>query len=382
MTRAFFHRAVSLVVLLIVAAIGNAQTRDRVFYISRAKNAVKEEVFRGQIMEETPQQIVVSRGTQTEKIPAVDVLDVDHEIPADLNIDVRAKARKEEATGDKEPDPAKKLKLYDQAIVGYKELLAKLGKSDKYQLAQRHLEFKIAQLLARQAEDDPSRLDAAVTALADFKTKHPNSWQIGQAGKLLAQSQLAKGDMKSALATYEEFARRDDLGDALHQEFQLLGIKAMLRSGEFADAERKLTALVASLAKDDPQATRIAIYLAMCKSKTNLADAEKRLLDILAGDADPAIKGLAHNALGDAYRLNNRLEDAFWQYLWVDQEYNQDRDEHAKALYYLSILFDRVKKTPARALACREKLLNDSLFKGLEYQKLAAKENQKLAAEK
>jgi hypothetical protein len=382
MTRAVMRLATSSVLLLVLTASGFAQTRDRVFYISRAKNAVKEDVFRGQIMEETPQNIVVTRGTQTEKIPAVDVLDVDHEIPADLNIDVRAKARKEEATGDKESDPAKRLKFYDQAIAGYKELLAKLGKTDKYQLAQRHLEFKVAQLLARQAEEDPSRLDAAITALAEFKNKHPNGWQIGQAGKLLAQSQFAKGDLKGMLATYEELARRDDLGDALHQEFQLLGIKALLRAGAFADAERKLTALAATLAKDDPQATRIAIYLAMCKAKTNLPDAEKRLLAVLAGDAEPAVKGLAHNALGDAYRLNNRLDDAFWQYLWVDQEYNQDREEHAKALYYLSTLFDRVKKTPARALACREKLLNDNLFKGLEYQKLAAKENQKPTAEK
>lgn len=382
MFRAYYQRAASLVALLILAATANAQSRDRVIYISRAKNAVKEETLRGQIMDETPQYIVLTRGTQTDKIPAVDVLDVIHEIPADLNVDIRAKANKEEATGDKEPDLTKKHNAYDQAIAGYRELIAKLGKSDKYQLAQRQLEFKIAQLLAREAENDPSRLDPAATALSEFKSKHPNSWQIGQAGKLLAQAQLAKGDMKGALDTYEEFARRDDLGDALHKEFQLLGIKAMLRTGEFADAERKLTTLAANLAKDDPQATRIGVYLAMCKAKTNLPEAEKRLLAVLASDADPRIKGLAHNALGDAYRLNNRLEDAFWQYLWVDQEYNQDRDEHAKALYYLSILFDRVKKTPARALACREKLLNDNLFKGLDYQKLAAKESHKPAVEK
>jgi hypothetical protein len=382
MIRIRIRLAAGVVALLVVAATANAQTRDRVTYISRAKNAVKEAVQRGTITEETPQHILLTIGMRTEKIPAADVLDIDHEIPADLNIDVRAKARKDEATADKEPDPAKRAKLYDQAIAGYKELLAKLGKSEKYPLAVRHLEFKIAQFLARQAEDDPKRLDDAVAVLSEFKTKHPNSWQIGQAGKLLAQGQLAKGDMKAALATYEEFARRDDLGAALHQEYQLLGIKAMLRTGEFADAERKLTTLAATLGKDDPQATRIAIYLAVCKGKSNLPDAEKRLLAIISSDADPAIKGLAHNALGDAYRLNNRLEGAFWQYLWVDQQYNQDRDEHAKALYYLSILFDRVKKTPARALACREKLLNDPLFKGLEYQKLAAKENQKPAAEK
>ena len=78
----------------------------------------------------------------------------------------------------------------------------------------------------------------------------------------------------------------------------------------------------------------------------------------------------------------NRLEEAFWQYLWVDQEYNQDPEEHSKALYYLAILFDRVKRRPDRAKTCLDRLLKDKLFAGLEYQKQAAKESQKSGAEK
>jgi hypothetical protein len=86
------------------------------------------------------------------------------------------------------------------------------------------------------------------------------------------------------------------------------------------------------------------------------------------------IKALAANTLGDYYRETGKQEDAFWQYLWVDIVYNQDKHEQAKALYHLSKLFDHVKGDAARAVACRERLLKDKEFSGLEYQKLAAKE--------
>ena len=135
-----------------------------------------------------------------------------------------------------------------------------------------------------------------------------------------------------------------------------------------------MTALAKTLAKDDPQAVRVEIYLAASKAKTNLPDAEKRLQSIIRSAAAPPLKALAYNTLGDCYRLNNRLEDAFWQYLWVDQEYPQDNEEHAKALYFLSILFDKAKNMPTRAQSCRDRLLNDKAFAGLEYQRLAVKE--------
>src|SRR5262249_32873612 len=156
------------------------------------------------------------------------------------------------------------------------------------------------------------------------------------------------------LATFEEFARRDDLAEPVRQEYELLGIRTLLSSDNFAEAERKLTALGKSLAKDDPQAVRVEIYLAACKGKSDLSGAEKRLQTVIRSDVEPDVKALAYNTLGDCYRANNRFEDAFWQYLWVDQEYTQDREEHAKALYHLSILFDKVKKMPARAQACRD----------------------------
>ncbi len=374
MNRVLIRMAGVLLAILAGTAGVNAQPGDRIHYYDRAKK--KQDELRARIKEESPATITIERGTRSEKIPVADIVDIDYQIPADLIVEVRSKASREEANALKETDPDRRRKSNETALGGYRELLSRLGKLEGYKLAQRHCEFKIALLLTRLAEDDPVKLPEAIDALNRFKSDHTQSWQIGAVGKLLARAQIARGDMKAALATYGEFARRKDLPEPVHQEYELLGIRALIRAENYPEAESRLAALGKTLDKDDPQAVRVAIYQAACQAKTNLAAAEKGLQAILHSDADGSIKGLACNALGDAYRLNNRLEDAFWQYLWVDQEYNQDREEHAKALYYLSTLFAKVKQAPARAQACRDRLLTDRLFAGLEYQKLAARENQ------
>ena len=50
-------------------------------------------------------------------------------------------------------------------------------------------------ILARLAEDDPARLDDAVAALEQFKTQHGDGWQIGAAGKLLAEGEATVNEL-------------------------------------------------------------------------------------------------------------------------------------------------------------------------------------------
>jgi hypothetical protein len=57
----------------------------------------------------------------------------------------------------------------------------------------------------------------------------------------------------------------------------------------------------------------------------------------------------------------------------VDTLYTQDRDEHAKALYHLSTLFDKVKNDRARAKQCADRL-KDKQFAGTLYQRRASAE--------
>jgi len=385
MINRWLRRFLCLLIALASALSASAQNRTSgedgdITYYNRTKK--KEETLRGTIEKETPKEIVVSRTTRNDKVAAVDVLDVAYQIPADLRLEVLGKARKQEAAADRETDLKKRGKDIDDAIASYKELIDKLGKRDGHPLAQRHYEYQIARLLARAAENDASRMDDAVAALSNFKSKHNGAWQIDKVGRLLARVQVLKGDLKTALAVYDEFAARDDLAEAVRQQYALLGIKALLRPNNFADAERKLTNLSAKLSPDDPQAVRVQIYLAGCKAKSNLPEAEKRLKTIINSDADGALKGLACNTLGDCYRLNNRLEDAFWQYLMTEVEFSQDRDEHAKALYYLADLFGKAKNRPERGQACLDRLLSDRIFAGSDFQRQAARDQQKAGQRK
>jgi hypothetical protein len=62
-----------------------------------------------------------------------------------------------------------------------------------------------------------------------------------------------------------------------------------------------------------------------------------------------------------------------WEFLWVDAVFNQDKAQHAKALYYLWQTFDKRGEAsdPDRAQQCRDALINDRQFNGTEYQRLA-----------
>ena len=87
---------------------------------------------------------------------------------------------------------------------------------------------------------------------------------------------------------------------------------------------------------------------------------------------DKSLKAVAYNTLGQCYYDSDQLKEARWEFLWVDVVFNQDKSEHAKALYYLSKIFDQLNE-PERAQDCRDALLQDRAFAGMEWQRLAQK---------
>jgi hypothetical protein len=157
-------------------------------------------------------------------------------------------------------------------------------------------------------------------------------------------------------------------------------------AGKHDAAEKLLERQRATLPANDPMAARVPVYLLRCRiASGKAADPEKELKAILAGNADAVVKALACNTLAEFYqkkvlaesnpdRKRELAENAFWQYLWVDVVYNQDKEEHAEALYHLSKLFEQVKNDPGRAQQCQE-LLRGKEFAGMRYQRLVAKES-------
>jgi tetratricopeptide (TPR) repeat protein len=328
----------------LVSAPAPAGAQDKVTYHDRT--AKKDIEASGSIQSESPSKVVLraTTGAALREIPASDILDVVYEVSPRVRLDyqsARGDERKVEIA--KEEDRKKAL---DEAFKSYQKVQRDLA-GEKTRYPARHLQYKVARLLARQAEEDPARLNDAIQALTQFQKEHPDGWQLVHASRLLARLQMDKGDFEAAQKTYEELAATPGIAKETQQECDLLMARAMIRAKKFAEAEKKLQAVLKDVPADDPQATRARIHLAECLGASNkLEDAVKQLEELIAKAPDSDVKALAYNTLGDCYRYNNRPKDALWPYLFVDVVYHQDRREHARAVEQLAKLFDELGDKP------------------------------------
>src|SRR5262249_49633060 len=123
------------------------------------------------------------------------------------------------------------------------------------------------------------------------------------------------------------------------------------------------------LAKGGAQQVRAGLALAECYGVGKDAPKTKATVkQVLDETKDRKLRAMAYNTMGYCYYLNEQWQDARWEFLWVDVIYNQDPREHAKALYYLADIFGRLGEGD-RARECREQLLTDRQFNGVEYQR-------------
>jgi tetratricopeptide (TPR) repeat protein len=355
---------------LLTCSATRAQTPDSVRYLDRTTG--KEDTVKGTIESETAAQVVVKQGARPRTIPAGDVIDVlyDKSIGAGNRLTYRKATNHEGKLDDPKLDPETRRKEFETALAAYRELLPDV----KDPAIARHVQFSIARLLVRQAENDPDQVGPAVAELQKFLKDYGDGWQLLQAVKFLGQLQESQGDYAGAEKTYDTLAAKTEVAVVTRTECDLLVARLLIRRKKTDDAEARLKKLARSLKPGDPEGNKVQVYLAQCAvAAGKLDEAESKLKEMLAGTLDGSAKGLVYNALGDIARQRGKAEDAFWDYLWVDVVYNQDRHEQAKALYYLSKLFADVKNDPARAQQCRQRLL-DKEFLGMEYQKLAARE--------
>ncbi len=351
-----------------------ARAQDAIHYFDRKTK--KEETLRGTITGETPAEVVCrpSTGGKAIAIRAADISEIEYQYhdtgkfariqwTRPTNALRRARAAAKPAARDRD------LKT---ALEAFRELAPLIGDNKTWT---RHIQFGIAEALALQAEADPGVRDAAIAAMKKFRAEHGDGWQLVKATKMLVRLLELKGDEAGAQATYAEMSDNPSAPREVQQEFGLLVVRHMLLKGKHAEAAMKAKEIQQGLAADDPQAIKLKVYLAACDIAAGKLDGvEPTLNSVVEGAADDDIKALARNTLGDYYRSRGQGEKAFWEYLWVDIHYNQDREELAKALYYLARLFADVRKEPARAKDCLERLCDEKQFGGLEYHRKALAE--------
>jgi tetratricopeptide (TPR) repeat protein len=362
-------RLLTAVTLLGVLNLGRpmpAMAQDKITYYDHA-NKGKEATIRGVIQSESPAKIAIrpERGGSAKDIVVSDVIDVEYKVPQLVSPDYR-KAIKHETDAFKEGRDRLRKREFAEALAAYQELLPKLTE----ERTKRHVQFKIARLQALVGGDDAKALEKALEGLKTFKKDNPKSWQISLCYDLLAQLQTQNKDWDGAQKTYEELEGLAGLSPELRLQTQQKIAQILIRGEKYDQATRRLDALVRTVPSESPQAVKLQVALAECEAAAGKPDqGVQRVEAILAKTPDPEVKTLAYNALGFCHRKANRPKDAIWAYLWVDVIYHQDRNEHAKALFYLTKLFKEVKDDK-RAREFRDKLEKDKQFAGLEYQRM------------
>jgi len=326
-----------------------------------------EKPLKGIIKEESPRGVIVTGVKQ--RIPPEDIVDIEYEIdPLSARLEHYRPAR---AAENKADDPAQEANRKDNLALAIQKYEAthkalKPGQTS----AARQLEFKIATLLAAQEAEDGSPTDSAIAKLKDFKTRHPNSWQISKSLRLLGDLLLLQKQYDEAEQVYKELAQAD-VADATREDAELQAAQVSLRAGKYAEAQGKLQTLITKLPRGSSSAVRARIAQAECLSASKKSEEARKLLNqVLTETKDRNLKAAAYNALGESFVQAKAFKEARWEFLWVDVVYNQDKAQHAKALYYLWFIFDQLNE-PERAQECRETLLNDRQFAGSEYQRRA-----------
>jgi tetratricopeptide (TPR) repeat protein len=359
---------IGLLPCLTLAWAGAARGQETVHYLDRKTS--KEATFTGLIQSETAAGITIKQGTTTKVIPAMDVTHVIYKVPNLKEVDYKTPFFEEQSGLDPKKTPKQRHDFLSDAQRDFTSLLPKVRDNPN---ALRYVQYRAAVLQVHIARDEPAKRAEAVAALNQFRKENSTGWEIVPCLKLLAQLQEEAGDLKGAEETYKELRVLPDVPKELKLESNILISNMLIRGKKFDEAEKTLREVQALMPEDDPQRPMIAIYLCQAQiMQHKTQDVEKQLTVAVRGTSDAQVLAVAHNTLGDYYRDKQQDEDAFWEYLRVDVLYPGDREEHAKALYWLSKLYDSVKKDKAKAQECVEKLKAKE-FEGAEYaRKLAA----------
>jgi hypothetical protein len=353
--------------------VGLATAQDVVTYYDRVTKKDRAEV-RGKIVEESPAGVKIKlpgKSGEIKLIPAGDIRHLTFTKMKDLpDADYRKPFNKEDkARGLK---GKKRIATLEEALKDYAKLEADLR--NETTIARRYVQYRAAAARALLAQEDKSKVDEAIKALTDFKEVGATSWTIVPALKTLARLQEETGKTDDARKTYEALADLPDVPKALKEESEILVGRLLLRGGQFAAARKRLEKLAGSMSEGDPQKPFVDVYLVESKiGQDQLDGVDKALEKVIKSSSDARLRGTAYNLLGDYYRKKGQKDNAFWAYLRVDALYNEGPEAQAKALWYLSSLFDEVKKDPVRGKDCLRRL-RDKRFEGTAFQKLAPKE--------
>lgn len=375
--------------LVLLAALGIVQAQEATIQY-KDRVAKKDDIsIVGTIVEENflGVKMQIGKAKEAKFIPAADIARITYTKDAkDVGViiyrdpfgkEVRAISANEDLLKLKDPEGAeaksraKFEKMRSDSLKEARDGFTKVGAQLKTPGAKRYFQYKQAEIAVLQAKFDPTQTDAAVKALIEFTANNREGWELPIALETLAKLHEDAGKFDDARKTYEDLAELPGAPDSVKQQSGLLVGKLYLRGKQYKEAEGRLKKVVETMSAGDLQKPLAQAYL--IASRIGLGQTtttEKDITELLGNTSDPRVRSVAYGLRGDYYLEKGQPAEAFWNYLRVDAQYNEDPEAHARALYQLSSLFDKVKKDPLRGKDCLNRLL-DKRFEGSPYQKLA-----------
>jgi tetratricopeptide (TPR) repeat protein len=131
----------------------------------------------------------------------------------------------------------------------------------------------------------------------------------------------------------------------------LLQARVMVKKGQAEAALKTLEPLLAAAAKGSPGAVELGLARAETLSAAGRAsEAEAAAREVIAAcePENAEVQAVAHNTLGDCLRSSGKLKDALLAYLKTDILYDEDREQHARALARIAQLWRQLGQ-PERA---------------------------------
>lgn len=339
--------------------------QDSVKYVDKTKKGETE--VNGLITGDSVKGLIIKiqKEPTPKLIPAVDIINVNYSSTAITSIELKSALGKEVRANLAATKETERLKLYEESLKDIAELLPKV-KSDVR--LSRYLNFRIAKVKADLAKIKPEVFADAIKSLGNIRSDNPDSWMTLSSFKIEAELQEIKGNFDAALKLYQGIGKLAGVPQDIKTGSDFLVLKLLMRTNRMAEAEAKLKEVEALISEGDPRRAQVLLV----KAQANLLNDQLNTIEVdlnkvVDSSDENFTRGKAFNLLGDYYLKKKKDADAFWAFLIVDTLYNQDVDEHAKALFNLSILFDKVKNDPIRARQAKDKLL-DPVYAKSEYQ--------------
>jgi len=302
--------------------------------------------LRGSITAESSKEVTIkvtqAGKTDEVKVPIGDVAEVKYDGAAGLAIRTAASI---ERAGQ-----------FEKAIEAYQK--ASAAASETGFVAQAS-QFGQTRTLAKIALQDATRLDDAIKALEDFRGKYADSRFHYPLHELLGQLQIEKGNDIAAAQAFRELAASPV------NDFKLKAAiwegRLLLKAGKFAEAQAKFDEIAAAKAASPAEKLRqqealLAKGDSLVKQK-KLDEAEQMFRKVIneASPEESELQATTCNALGDVLREAGKPKEAILAYLEVDLLYSTQKAAHARAIYYVALLWDQLGHSD-NATESREKL--------------------------